>query len=605
MHACMQSRKTSDVTVVVRVRPTSVSERHSKQQLRAVMTRRETVALQSEPNKSRDRDYDRIRNQAGSAGNKVVVDCDEDEVFHNTLHPPREFTFDAVMSEACSTDKVFQWTGARAVAEVVRGVSAVVFAYGQTGSGKTYTLLGEAAPSTAHARQSDAGARSHVGSGLEVVGIASMTVQLLLRKIAERAAKENGAETDIVTYTVEVSAVQVYLNQVYDLLSGDNKVLHVRSHTRQKTHTYIGGDACELQPKETYEECKSVEAFDALLQRVVSQRVQGSTHMNTRSSRSHLILTLAVKRTVQIRAANVNSEVCMDASDQAARKGRHHMSKLILVDLAGNERDSAREGAVQEAVLRAEGIDVNASLSALSACLRERVRNSPLERRREDRESSGNQRGSKAHDAGSAQSQQPKEATLNDRGKPGAGLYRHSTLTRLLREPLSCAKIFFLACCSPVASSAVMTGQTLTYAAMVKRIKTSAEDSAILLEHCMDRFPIEFLPHSALIQRGQIPRSSDENLTIYLHELRVSVVRVMVSHRWLKPNSDASLAHPDDEHSHKHKLLCTLFQRLGAEGWIRNYDVIDVVTWLDFGNVICDGSLCFTVCKKDFPPLFW
>ena len=149
------------------------------------------------------------------------------------------------------------------------------------------------------------------------------------------------------------------------------------------------------------------------------------------------------------------------------------------------------------------------------------------------------------------------------------------------------AKIFFLACCSPAGSSAATSGQTLTYAAMVKHIKTCAEDSAMLLEQGMDRFPIEFLPQHALLKRGQIPRSN-ENLTVYLHELRVSVVRVMISHRWLSPSADPYQAHPDGAgpRNQKHTLLCVLFERLAASGWIANYDVFKVVNWIDFGESI-------------------
>jgi hypothetical protein len=167
--------------------------------------------------------------------------------------------------------------------------------------------------------------------------------------------------------------------------------------------------------------------------------------------------------------------------------------------------------------------------------------------------------------------------------QPGPGVYRTSALTRLLKEPLSSAKIFFLACCSPAASSAATTGQTLQYARMVKHITTSAEDSAILLEQGMDRFPIKFVPHAKLVEFKQIPRSDkavENRMIVFLHELRVSVVRVMVSHRWLER------AHPDNAEHEKHRMIGALFGRLEKKGWIRNYDVMDVVDWIDYGKVL-------------------
>ncbi len=104
-----------------------------------------------------------------------------------------------------------------------------------------------------------------------------------------------------------------------------------------------------------------------------------------------------------------------------------------------------------------------------------------------------------------------------------------------------------------------------------------------MLQHCTDCPPIDFLPLNALVRCGKIPRAH-ERCTVSLCELRLQSVRVMVSHRWLLPNADPSLAHPDDQENHKHALLVALFQRLGMRGWICNFYVVDVVNWLDFGK---------------------
>ncbi len=550
----LESSETCDVTVVVRVRPFSAAEQracHESKEWQAIVTRSTTVAI---------RQGVQIHHSTHNSKNKRACNS----VTEDVLSPPREFTFDAVMPESSQTSQVFNRTGAPAVLEVVRGVNAALFAYGQTGSGKTFTLLGQPT-SEVLAMGTGSGlfgvldtSCQNAVSQSSAPGIAAMSFQLLCKLLDERAGKENGESKDLVKYTIEVSALQVYLNQVYDLLSDSDQALLMRAHNIGTTVTQVGCEKCNLQPKATYISCSNVKAFENVMQRAGSGRVQGSTHMNARSSRSHLIITLAVRRSVQSFRENVHRSV--DAP-------REHMSKLILIDLAGNERDSARIGVSHETRLRAEGIDVNRSLSALSACLRQRARDSL-----------------KKSSQGAGQ-------VSSAANKPGAGLYRTSTLTRLLKEPLMNAKIFFLACCSPAGTSAAASGQTLTYAAMVKHIKTCAEDSALLLEQGMDRFPIEFLPQHALIQRGQIPRSN-ENLTVYLHELRVSVVRVMVSHRWLSPNADPNLAHPDTggPRNPKHALLCFLFERLAASSWIINYDVFSVVDWIDFGECIIHHS---------------
>lgn len=259
--------------------------------------------------------------------------------------------------------------------------------------------------------------------------------------------------------------------------------------------------------------------------------------MNATSSRSHCIITLFVKRELRLKSHTTEG--------QEASK---YMSRLVLVDLAGNERDSARQGADDEAQLRAEGIDVNKSLTALSSVLR-----------------------------------------MRSRGEPVGGASRSSALTRLLKEPLTSAKIFFIACVSPTKAAAHTSAQTLGYAALVKKIKTNAEDSAKLLEVGLNRFPIEFISHTKLIERGAIARSSDR-MTVYLNELRAAVVKVFVSHRWLSPRQRQPdiVDGPPGNHHPKHKLICGAIDRMIEQGWIRSSDMI--VDWIDFTCINQDSS---------------
>ncbi len=423
-------------------------------------------------------------------------------------------------------------------------------------------------------------------------------------------------------YGVHVSALEVYLDSIYDLLSKRDQALHMRARVVEKTLSELQREVCDLYPRETYTPCGSMQEFEELLGRVASVRMQGSTQMNTQSSRSHLILTLAVKHTVLVKTLSVHTPNKTLAAPgkhpaslgQSLKAGREYMSKLIFVDLAGNERDSARNGLANEADLREEGTAVSRSLSALSACLRERANTSLLrnkdQKRRPQSDSEGNSspaeeplRSSLDDDASTQKQKQTYSEGEDHKGlqgmrdnenvkgstprrgvfQPGAGIYRTSALTRLLKEPLSTAKIFFLACCSPAASSVATTGQTLQYARMVKNITTSAEDSAVLLEQGMHCFPITFIPHASLLEIKQIPRSdqaTNNGLIVFLHEvLRVSVVRVMISHRWLNER------HPDNAENAKHKLICALFERLLAKGWIRACDAMDVVDWIDYGNL--------------------
>jgi hypothetical protein len=400
--------------------------------------------------------------------------------------------------------------------------------------------------------------------------------------------------------------------QVCDLLSNEGQALQMRTRTTPETLSQLESETCGLDPKQSFVECDSVDAFKALLANVVSRRAQGSTNMNATSSRSHLVLTMAIKRTAGKQPHSTHSFQQKSKRDncESLRVEREYMSKLILVDLAGNEREDAREGKVAAASLREEGKAVNTSLLALSECLRERARSSVRqEKQRErnasllergrgafdhdtqqrtapgacaDREASGSKNGDAKAGAGNMMSQ----GTRARRGaKSGAGLFRSSALTRLLKEYLMGAKIFFLACCSPAASSVATTAQTLWYASRVKEIKTNANDSALLHEQDLERFPLEVLPCEQLVKNGQIPRSH-ERMTVYLREVRVSVVRIFVSHRWLSCQDK----HPDLLPQHvKHKLLCALFERLVSKGWIENHTT-NVALWIDYACINQDSA---------------
>ena len=63
-----------------------------------------------------------------------------------------------------------------------------------------------------------------------------------------------------------------------------------------KSPVEIGREICELVPSPFFVPCKDERYFSMLLQNVLHRRAQGKTLKNPVSSRSHLILTFAVKQ---------------------------------------------------------------------------------------------------------------------------------------------------------------------------------------------------------------------------------------------------------------------------------------------------------------------
>jgi hypothetical protein len=80
---------------------------------------------------------------------------------------------------------------------------------------------------------------------------------------------------------------------------------------------------------------------------------------------------------------------------------------------------------------------------------------------------------------------------------------------------------------------------------------------------------------------GQLPRSSDRKT----HEISVlhgNAKLVFISHRWFRPNEDPKIAHPDDEHNSKHKLVCAGIQKLAEQ---KKWNIQHMYLWLDFCGV--------------------
>jgi hypothetical protein len=115
-------------------------------------------------------------------------------VDHTDYAQSRAFTFNGVLPSTCSNAAAFQQCAQPLVASFVGGLSSSLIAYGQTGSGKTHSILGT--PSDP--------------------GMLPRSVQCAWELLEAERAKCSGA-----AFTVAVSYLEVYMEEVYDLLSGE------------------------------------------------------------------------------------------------------------------------------------------------------------------------------------------------------------------------------------------------------------------------------------------------------------------------------------------------------------------------------------------------
>ncbi|KAL4569257.1 hypothetical protein LXL04_024893 [Taraxacum kok-saghyz] len=215
------------------------------------------------------------------------------------------FKFDCVFTPKDNQDDVFAHASPL-VTSVLDGYNVCIFAYGQTGTGKTFTMEGT--------------------SGNR--GVNYRTLAELFKISNERS--------DSFTYNISVSVLEVYNEQIRDLLappSSISKKLEIKQASEGFHHI----------PGLTEAKVENVKEVWNVLQAGSRARAVGSNNVNERSSRSHCMLC------IMVRSKNLLNGECTK-------------SKLWLVDLAGSERIGKTDA--QGDRLK-EAQNINRSLSAL------------------------------------------------------------------------------------------------------------------------------------------------------------------------------------------------------------------------------------------------
>uniref|UniRef100_A0A2A4K1Y7 Kinesin-like protein n=1 Tax=Heliothis virescens TaxID=7102 RepID=A0A2A4K1Y7_HELVI len=235
---------------------------------------------------------------------------------YNPKGQDKMFTYDAAYDASADTQTMYDEMVRPLVASVLDGFNGCVFAYGQTGTGKTHTMEGTP---------------DHEG-----------IIPRAFRHIW--AHIENSASPDV-THLVSCSYIELYLEDVRDLLSKDCKKLTIRG--QELNGFYI--------PEMTSVVCKSAAEMVRVMRAGNRNRAAGRTDMNEHSSRSHAVFLVTV--------------------ETAHRKtNRIRVGKLNLVDLAGSERQR-KTGASAERLREASRI--NQALSSLGNVISALAESSP------------------------------------------------------------------------------------------------------------------------------------------------------------------------------------------------------------------------------------
>ncbi|XP_034226094.1 kinesin-like protein KIN-14L isoform X2 [Prunus dulcis] len=234
--------------------------------------------------------YCRIRPSFSSESKNVIKFIGEDGsvVILDPAKPQKDgrkdFQFNRVFGPTSSQDEVFKDTQPL-IRSVMDGYNVCIFAYGQTGSGKTHTMSGPSGGSTRD------------------MGINYLALNDLFQMSNRRK--------DIIHYDIHVQMVEIYNEQVRDLLAEDASTVKLEIRSCPTDNGLSIPDA-------TMHSVNSTTDVLNLMKFGEMNRMVSSTAINNRSSRSHSVLTIHVHG--------------KDTSGGTLR------SCLHLVDLAGSER---------------------------------------------------------------------------------------------------------------------------------------------------------------------------------------------------------------------------------------------------------------------------
>ncbi|XP_049442953.1 kinesin-like protein KIF1A isoform X10 [Epinephelus fuscoguttatus] len=289
--------------------------------------------------------------------------------------------------------RVYKDIGEEMLLHAFEGYNVCIFAYGQTGAGKSYTMMGKQ-------------------DVKDQQGIIPLLCEDLFTKINDNADNS-------MSYSVEVSYMEIYCERVRDLLNPKNK-----GNLRVREHPLMGPYVEDLSKLAV----TSYNDIQDLMDSGNKARTVAATNMNETSSRSHAVFNI------------IFTQKRHDAeTDNTSEK----VSKVSLVDLAGSERADST-GA--KGTRLKEGANINKSLTTLGKVI-------------------------------SALAEVDSMSNKNKKKKKVESFipYRDSVLTWLLRENLGGnSRTAMVAALSPADINYDETLSTLRYADRAKQIRCNA-----------------------------------------------------------------------------------------------------------------------------------
>jgi hypothetical protein len=327
-----------------------------------------------------------------------------------------DYVFNEISEQSLVFDKVKPL-----LEDVLSGVNACIFAYGQTSAGKSFTMLG---PN---------GGQDIFRQDPEQWGILPRASEFLLGYLNEKANE------GVLSYEVKASFLQIYNENLYDLLRDTGPMiderqtqserdkdteLKIREIPRRKTRGQPSGTKEVFVAGLSEFRVQTSEDILRILAVGANNRMTRSTDFNATSSRSHALLQL----TFEIEAQTETGQTVINKS------------KLNLVDLAGSEKIPFVASEYNNARHMKELTSINKSLSSLGNVI----------------------------------------AALSSNNRTHIP-YRDSKLTRILQDSLSGnTRTILIACVAPTILHAAESLSTLQFADRAKNVMLSVKPNTLV-----------------------------------------------------------------------------------------------------------------------------
>lgn len=228
---------TSNIRVVVRIRPLNEQEKRAK--------RLYCVGVRKDENP-----------------NSLIIQKLNKK--NGSLKKEKQFTFDKVCDIDTSQPMFFDSCGVKQLVNAsLNGYATTIFAYGQTGSGKTYSICGDDTRNISN-----------------LSGIIPRTIMYLWNNITS-----NMNNTQNTSYIIRAGYLEIYNERPRDLLNPCFNNLSVRWNSE---NGFFVENQCIVR-------CESAQDLFAVFNEGEVNRKRGSHELNTNSSRSHCLFTIHIE----------------------------------------------------------------------------------------------------------------------------------------------------------------------------------------------------------------------------------------------------------------------------------------------------------------------